>query len=331
MRAGVFEASDGKVGAIRALLTVDLFRCKRLFDRIVERLNGLRRRNVDHKDAGITPGGEHAESQQFQGERIDLHVGQGRLQVGDPVLAHVADEAERDMVVLRWRPARIKRYVARIAIRLELFTNVGRRIDRREKSGHGTGPLMIESVDVGARTRLQAACSTDRTKKRMSIQKIVSGGQTGVDRAALDAAMECGVAVGGWCPYGRRAEDGTIPERYPLEATPSAAYAQRTVWNVRDSDGTLILGDPSCSQGTELTERAAQQRGKPLLQVNPNDSSLQLARKWLCEHPVRVLNVAGPREGEAPGIYASAKAFVERLLQEEASSSDPESGEGRRR
>lgn len=139
--------------------------------------------------------------------------------------------------------------------------------------------------------------------------------------------MEQGVDVGGWCPYGRRAEDGPIPDRYPLKTTPSAAYAQRTVWNVRDSDGTLILGDPSRSDGTALTERAAQQRGKPLLQIKMDVDELQTIGAWVDSNAIRVLNVAGPRESEAPGIYASAKAFLTRLIEELQDEDSSSSGE----
>ncbi|PSQ85488.1 MAG: molybdenum cofactor carrier, partial [Bacteroidetes bacterium QH_2_63_10] len=92
------------------------------------------------------------------------------------------------------------------------------------------------------------------------MRKIISGGQTGVDRAALDAALAFNVPVGGWCPKGRRAEDGQIPDRYPLEETPSEAYEQRTAWNVRDSDGTLIITDGSLEGGTALTMTEARRQ-----------------------------------------------------------------------
>src|SRR6266571_9073801 len=84
----------------------------------------------------------------------------------------------------------------------------------------------------------------------MVVSKIVSGGQTGVDRAALDVALELGIPCGGWCPRGRRAEDGIIPERYPLIETPTTAYPQRTERNVRDSDGTLVLTVGRADGGT---------------------------------------------------------------------------------
>jgi hypothetical protein len=100
--------------------------------------------------------------------------------------------------------------------------------------------------------------------------RVVSGGQTGVDRAALDAALACGLPCGGWCPRGRRAEDGPIDPGYPLRETPGDDYAERTEWNVRDSDATLVL--------------------------------------------VAVLNVAGPRESQNPGIAAEARTFLERLF-----------------
>src|SRR3954447_14624932 len=97
------------------------------------------------------------------------------------------------------------------------------------------------------------------------IQRIVSGGQTGVDRAALDVALALGIPCGGWCPRGRGAEDGLIPERYPLVETPAADASQRTRWNVRDSDGTLILAWGEPTGGTLLTVQACRETGKPHL------------------------------------------------------------------
>lgn len=148
----------------------------------------------------------------------------------------------------------------------------------------------------------------------MSIQKIVSGGQTGVDRAALDAALEHEIPVGGWCPKGRRAEDGPIAARYPLQETPSAAYAQRTAWNVRDSDGTLILVNAEPEGGTALTAREASRRKKPILQSKIHSTELAAIRDWIERNDIAVLNVAGPRASEAPGIYADAKTLITRLL-----------------
>ncbi len=150
----------------------------------------------------------------------------------------------------------------------------------------------------------------------MKLEKIVSGGQTGVDRAALDAALAHDVPVGGWCPKGRRAEDGCIPDRYPLEETPSEAYEQRTAWNVRDSDGTLIITDGSMEGGTALTMDEARKRGRPVLHVRTTDAvPLPMIRAWGAEHDVRVLNVAGPRASEVEGIYDDARTLLDALLE----------------
>src|SRR5437867_4357828 len=100
-------------------------------------------------------------------------------------------------------------------------------------------------------------------RRAVMFTKIVSGGQTGVDRAALDVALELGVKCGGWCPQGRRAEDGRIDERYPLQETPWDGYPQRTEWNVRDSDGTLILTCGEPDRGTALTIELVQRKKKP--------------------------------------------------------------------
>lgn len=146
--------------------------------------------------------------------------------------------------------------------------------------------------------------------------KIVSGGQTGVDRAALDAAIELGIPHGGWCPLGRLAEDGRIPDRYQLTETSSPEYPVRTERNVLDSDATLILCRGKPSGGTELTLRLAQRQQKPCLVVNLEQATEPAAiRRWLAENHVETLNVAGPRESQSPGIGDSARQFLCRLLQ----------------
>jgi Circularly permutated YpsA SLOG family len=147
------------------------------------------------------------------------------------------------------------------------------------------------------------------------MRKVVSGGQTGVDRAALDAALGLGLACGGFCPRGRRAEDGPIDERYPLMETPSDDYAERTEWNVRDSDGTLVLTRGNPSGGTALTIELARRIGRPFLVVDlTGDPDPAAALRWLAEARIGVLNVAGPRESQRPGIAEEAKAFLDRLF-----------------
>lgn len=141
--------------------------------------------------------------------------------------------------------------------------------------------------------------------------KIISGGQTGVDRAALDAARETGLPIGGWCPNGRRAEDGILAAVYPLEETPSEAYEQRTVWNVRDADATLILAfSAQLSGGTLFTRQIAERLQKPcLVLVLDEHASITLTADWIGRHANCVLNVAGPRESGQPGVYATARSF----------------------
>lgn len=140
--------------------------------------------------------------------------------------------------------------------------------------------------------------------------KVVSGGQTGVDRAALDVALELGIECGGWCPAGRWAEDGAIDARYPLRETPSADPDERTEWNVRDSDGTLLL-IAGASPGTELTREVARRLDRPLF-AWPADAveDVGLFRRWLQVHGIQTLDVAGPRESEAPGIYLRARRIL---------------------
>lgn len=154
------------------------------------------------------------------------------------------------------------------------------------------------------------------------IARIISGGQTGVDRAALDAAMQLGIATGGWCPKGRRAEDGRIPDRYQLVETPSADYPQRTEWNVRDADGTLILApNVSLSGGTARTERELLKQGKQyrVIALDALPDSMpgmfhHAMNIWLTRFRISTLNIAGPRESRCPGIQAATTAFLMEVL-----------------
>lgn len=148
--------------------------------------------------------------------------------------------------------------------------------------------------------------------------KIVSGGQTGVDRAALDFAIRHGYEHGGWCPHGRRAEDGVIPLVYRLRETDSADYDERTERNVLDSDATLIVvREKELSGGTAFTKTCAEQQGRPVIVVCEPDGVLQGAAalsKFLRRNNVRTLNVAGPRESQAPGIGKFVEALLEAVL-----------------
>ena len=150
--------------------------------------------------------------------------------------------------------------------------------------------------------------------------KIVSGGQTGADRAALDWAIRQGVPHGGWCPQGRLAEDGVIPARYELKETPEADYAQRTEWNVRDADGTVILSlQRELSGGSLFTSQVAVALGKPWLHLHRGlgvEPTAERLRVFLRAHQVRVLNVAGPRRSQEPEIGAFVEAVLQRALGE---------------
>ncbi|MFQ5735118.1 MAG: putative molybdenum carrier protein [Planctomycetaceae bacterium] len=141
--------------------------------------------------------------------------------------------------------------------------------------------------------------------------RIISGGQTGVDRAALDAALELGVPCGGWCPKGRRAEDGAIDARYPLDETETADYAERTELNVRDSDGTLVLTFDPPTGGTALTIEFARQHQRPCMIVDL-DSKPRVSRvvAWCRRNSIDVLNVAGPRDGESTSVYDGSRALL---------------------
>lgn len=147
------------------------------------------------------------------------------------------------------------------------------------------------------------------------LQKIVSGGQSGVDRAALDAAIAAGIGHGGWCPRGRRAEDGPIPGYYLLTETPRKEYCQRTAWNVRDSDGTLVLVRRDIKGGTLYTLQCIAEAGRPSLILNPDDTAGSAdVLQWLECNSIGVLNIAGPRASSDPEVYLSSRKFLDLLL-----------------
>jgi hypothetical protein len=151
------------------------------------------------------------------------------------------------------------------------------------------------------------------------VEKIVSGGQTGADRAALDVALELGLCAGGWIPRGRRAEDGSVPQRYDsLVEAESDAYEVRTELNIVDSDATLVLAFGPPAGGSALTVRLARSLRKPVLTVDlerdtPEEASARI-RRWLAvTHPL-VLNVAGPRSSEEPRIGEATASILRGAL-----------------
>jgi hypothetical protein len=156
----------------------------------------------------------------------------------------------------------------------------------------------------------------------MTDLRIHSGGQTGVDRAALDAALSAGVSCGGWCPSGRRAEDGPIDLIYPLNETASDDYSVRTVANVTDSDATLVIlagaqGHPG--EGTALTIHEARKAGRPLLiadlaEDGASDAWGRQVADWIIGNQISILNIAGPRESECPGIYDVARTLIAKMI-----------------
>lgn len=152
---------------------------------------------------------------------------------------------------------------------------------------------------------------------RDALTMVISGGQTGVDRAALDCAIKYQVPHGGWCPQGRIAEDGTLDVRYALRETESKGYRQRTRQNVIDSDGTLILNIGELSDGSLTTMRFADQFERPYLVFQLEDAALlgavDCVLAWLRGNHIKVLNVAGPRASKRPGIYQVAVSFLDRL------------------
>jgi hypothetical protein len=153
----------------------------------------------------------------------------------------------------------------------------------------------------------------------MDLREIWSGGQTGVDRAAWDAARGAGLAIRGWVPLGRKAEDGAVPNGYDgLQETPTADYPERTSWNVRDTDATLIVVRGPLHGGSAYTLAEAERQRRPVLVVDlaTGTTARQAARirDWLDAVRGTRLNVAGPRASGDPQVYADARALIEAVL-----------------
>ena len=149
----------------------------------------------------------------------------------------------------------------------------------------------------------------------MSLTQIISGGQTGVDRGALDAAIELGIDHGGVCPRGRLAEDGRIPNRYALTELPSRKYWVRTEQNVIDSDATLIMFNGELSGGTAFTHRMCLKNRKPFLIFDlTKPLEIEEVIDWLHENAISKLNCAGPRESSNPGIQSVTQGLCKELF-----------------
>jgi hypothetical protein len=154
---------------------------------------------------------------------------------------------------------------------------------------------------------------------KMKLNKVVSGGQTGVDRGALDAAIETGISHGGWCPKGRLAEDGGIDSKYDLKETESSEASERTKLNIRDSDGTLVILPRlgvNITDGTGLTLKEVQEKKKPyfvFFLFSPHQDVTPILN-WLEGEKIKALNIAGPRESKSPGIYLKSVEFLKQLF-----------------
>lgn len=152
----------------------------------------------------------------------------------------------------------------------------------------------------------------------MPLEKLITGGQTGVDRGALDAAIATGFPCGGWCPAGRIAEDGPIPLQYPLVELPNGGYRQRTIQNVIDSDATLIIYFDRLQGGTEQTLLHCIRRQKPYKLIDATETSSDraglLAFWFTVNCNITILNIAGPRSSNSPIAHMYAYEAISKLI-----------------
>jgi hypothetical protein len=156
----------------------------------------------------------------------------------------------------------------------------------------------------------------------VKLKRIVSGGQTGVDRAALDAALGARFPCGGWVPGDRMAEDGVIPERYPLMALPNGNYQQRTRLNVVDSDGTVLLYSDFLTSGTRLTSDLCELLNRPCILISARETpdpyaAADAVLKFIQDNGIEVLNVGGPRASGWPAGYGFSRAVIAEVIKKE--------------
>ena len=150
------------------------------------------------------------------------------------------------------------------------------------------------------------------------IEKIISGGQTGADQAALDAAIKLGIPHGGWIPKGRLTEDGPLSDKYDLIEMPTKSYPARTKKNIKESDGTLILSHSRLTGGSEYTKKWALKYGKPMLHTDLSSVTSFVAtvqiNNWIVDYDIKIMNVAGPRASKDSKIYQSTLDIIESAL-----------------
>jgi hypothetical protein len=148
--------------------------------------------------------------------------------------------------------------------------------------------------------------------------KIISGGQTGADRAALDFSLKHGVPHGGWVPKERKTEDGTLPEKYHLREMPTGQYSKRTEQNILDSDSTLIVSHGLLTGGSALTRELAKLHQKPWIHIDleatPSPKAASMIREWIKHNGTKVMNVAGARASKDPKIYQATMDLLEKVF-----------------
>ena len=150
------------------------------------------------------------------------------------------------------------------------------------------------------------------------LRKIISGGQTGADQAALDAAIKYNFPHGGWITKGRKTEDGRLPDNYKLEEMPTESYPKRTEQNIIDSKGTVIISHGKLTGGSKLTQGLANKHNRPCLHIDLNETPAFIASSkintWIIEHNIEILNVAGSRASKDPKIYEIVKYIIEGVI-----------------
>ena len=150
------------------------------------------------------------------------------------------------------------------------------------------------------------------------IKKIISGGQTGADQAALNVAIELGIPHGGWVPKGRKTERGTLLSKYQVQEMPTPSYPARTEQNVKDSDGTLIISHGELTGGSDFTREMAEKHNKPWMHLDANqltnEAAVQVIQAWIRGNEIKILNVAGSRASKDPRIYDTTKQILKAAL-----------------